>query len=164
MFLCGECHIKSGCTSLHVFTSMGPCEKCHKFRECVDCRPNRQKDVYQEMSDMSGIPRKDCKVFLYGTFYGSRMPIKVAVDVPAYELRMLQALRIAIACKPFVEEPLWRLRLAGRVARHDARTLRFCLPLHVPEMQDIEVSGSPVSRHTRTVTLNVVSRGKAAFR
>lgn len=38
MFLCDECHAKTGCERLHAFRSHGPCEMCHKVADCVDCR------------------------------------------------------------------------------------------------------------------------------
>jgi hypothetical protein len=37
MFLCTECHEKSGCTLEHFSRSQGPCEYCHKEALCSDC-------------------------------------------------------------------------------------------------------------------------------
>lgn len=37
MFLCGECHVKSGCTQCYAPASNGACENCKKSAPCFDC-------------------------------------------------------------------------------------------------------------------------------
>lgn len=43
MFLCPECHEKSGCEFPHMFKSRGRCERCGQMADCVDCKTYKQE-------------------------------------------------------------------------------------------------------------------------
>ena len=54
MFLCSQCHYKTGCKRLHLFnTSYGACEACGKITNCVDCSAKSGRTV------VTGITTKD---------------------------------------------------------------------------------------------------------
>lgn len=54
MFICEDCHGKTGCKALHIAKSLGRCEVCGESKNCHDCHYHHVAGPKPDISPSSG--------------------------------------------------------------------------------------------------------------